>query len=127
MQIPDRFQNGHEPFCVTDRPTDIGPIAAPQESGKEFVMSKKTIAAVLTALTLVTTRAASGQAQAKSWGTGLGIGLAAGALVGAAAVGGGYGYYGAPAYVVEPAYGCRRVVRYDAWGNARVIRVCDVY
>jgi len=92
-------------------------------------MSKKTIAAVLTALTLVTTLAAtSGQAQAKSWGTGLGIGLAAGALVGAAAVGGGgYGYYGGPAYVVEPAYGCRRVVRYDPWGNARVIRVCDVY
>jgi len=92
-------------------------------------MSKKFIVVALTALTLISTLAAtSGQAQAKSWGTGLGIGLAAGALVGAAAVGGGgYGYYGGPAYVVEPAYGCRRVVRYDAWGNARVIRVCDVY
>ena len=91
-------------------------------------MSRKTIAAVLTALTLVSMLAAtSGQAQAKSWGTGLGIGLAAGALVGAAAVSGGYGYYGAPAYVVAPAYGCRNVGRYDTWGNYRVIRVCDVY
>jgi len=92
-------------------------------------MSKKTIAAVLTALTLVTTLAAtSGQAEAKSWGTGLGIGIAAGALVGAAAASNyGYGYYGSPAYVVEPGYGCRRIARYDAWGNIRTVRVCDVY
>ena len=93
-------------------------------------MSKKTIAAALTALTLVASFAAtSGQAQAKSWGTGLGIGLAAGALVGAAAVSNGYGYgYGAPAYVVEPGYRCRSVARFDAWGNyIRTVRVCDVY
>jgi hypothetical protein len=92
-------------------------------------MSKKTIAAALTALTLVATLAAtSGQAEAKSWGTGLGIGLAAGAIVGAAAVSNGYGYYGAPAYVVEPGYRCRPVARYDAWGNyIRTIRVCDGY
>jgi hypothetical protein len=99
-----------------------------QKSRKEFVMSKKTIAAVLTALTLVTTLAAtSGQAQAKSWGTGLGVGIAAGALLGAAAASNSYGYYGTPAYVVEPGYGCRRVGRYDAWGNYRTFRVCDVY
>jgi hypothetical protein len=93
-------------------------------------MSKKFIVVALTALTLVSMFAAtSGQAQAKSWGTGLGIGLAAGALVGAAAVSNGYGYgYGAPAYVVEPGYGCRRVARFDAWGNyVRTVRVCDVY
>jgi hypothetical protein len=92
-------------------------------------MSKKAIAAALTALTLVTTLAAtSGQAQAKSWGTGLGIGLAAGAVVGVAAASSGYGYYGAPAYVVEPGYRCRPVARYDAWGNyIRTVRVCDVY
>lgn len=91
-------------------------------------MSKKTIAAALTALTLVTTLAAtSGQAQAKSWGTGLGIGIAAGAVIGAAAASHSYGYYGAPAYVVEPGYReCRRVARYDAWGNyIRSVRVCD--
>ncbi len=95
-------------------------------------MSKKTIAAALTALTLVTTLAAtSGQAQAKSWGTSLGVGIAAGALIGAAAASHsyGYGYYGAPAYVVEPSYReCRRVARFDAWGNyVRSVRVCDVY
>ena len=92
-------------------------------------MSKKTIAAALTALTLVATFAAtSGQAEAKSWGTGLGIGLAAGAIVGAAAASNSYGYYGAPAYVVEPGYRCRPVARYDAWGNyIRTIRVCDGY
>lgn len=95
-------------------------------------MSRKTIAAALTALTLITTlAAASGQAQAKSWGTGLGIGIATGAVIGAAAAshGYGYGYYGAPAYVVEPGYReCRRVARYDAWGNyIRTVRVCDFY
>lgn len=92
-------------------------------------MSRKTIAAALTALTLVSTLAAtSGQAQAKSWGTGLGIGLAAGAIVGAAAASNSYGYYGRPAYVVEPGYSCRRIARYDAWGNyIRTVRVCDVY
>ncbi len=94
-------------------------------------MSKKTIAAALTALTLVSTLAATGgQAEAKSWGTGLGIGIAAGALVGVAAASNyGYGYHGAPAYVVEPGYReCRRVARYDAWGNyIRSVRVCDVY
>ena len=91
-------------------------------------MSRKTIAAALTALTLVTALAATGgEAQAKSWGTGLGIGLAAGAVIGATATHG-YGYYGAPAYVVEPAYSCRRIPRYDAWGNyVRTVRVCDVY
>ena len=94
-------------------------------------MSRKTIAAALTALTLVTTLAAtSGQAQAKSWGTALGVGIAAGALVGAAAASNayGYGYYGGPAYVVEPGYRCRRVARYDAWGNyIRTVRICDGY
>lgn len=105
-----------------------GPVMARHKPRKEFHMSRKTIAAALTALTLVTTFAATGgQAQAKSWGTGLGIGLAAGAVIGAAATHG-YGYYGAPAYVVEPAYSCRRVPRYDAWGNyIRTVRVCDVY
>jgi len=94
-------------------------------------MSKKTIVAALTALTLVTTLAAtSGQAQAKSWGTALGVGIAAGAIVGAAAAshGYGYGYYGGPAYVVEPGYRCRGVARLDAWGNyIRTVRVCDVW
>jgi hypothetical protein len=91
-------------------------------------MSRKTILAALTALTLVTTLAAtSGQAQAKSWGTALGVGIAAGALVGAAAASNGYGYgYGAPAYVVEPGYRCRHVARYDHWGNyIRTVRICD--
>ena len=93
-------------------------------------MSKKIVAAALTALTLITTVAvSSGQAQAKSWGTGLGIGIAAGVVLGAAAVSNGYGYgYRAPAYVVEPGYGCRSVARFDAWGNyVRTVRVCDVY
>ena len=95
-------------------------------------MSRKIIVAALTALTLVTTLAASsGKAEAKSWGTGLGIGIAAGALVGVAAASNGYGhgYYGGPAYVVEPGYReCRRVPRYDAWGNyIRSVRVCDGY
>jgi hypothetical protein len=91
-------------------------------------MSKKTIAAALTVLTLVTTLAASsGQAQAKSWGTALGVGIATGVVLGAAASHS-YGYYGAPAYVVEPGYRCRGVARYDAWGNyIRTVRVCDVY
>lgn len=89
-------------------------------------MSRKTIAAVLTALTLVTTLAAtSGQAQAKSWGTALGVGIAAGAIVGVAAASHGYG---GPAYVVEPEYRCRAVARYDAWGNyIRTVRVCNVW
>lgn len=93
-------------------------------------MSRKFTAAALTALTLISTLAAtSGQAQAKSWGTGLGVGIAAGALIGAAAASNSYGYYGAPAYVVEPSYReCRRVARFDAWGNyIRSVRVCDVY
>lgn len=92
-------------------------------------MSRKIIVAALTALTLVTTLAATGdQAQAKSWGA-AGIGLAAGAVIGAAAASNAYGYYGAPAYVVAPGYReCRRVPRYDAWGNyVRSVRVCDYY
>lgn len=91
-------------------------------------MSKKFITAALTALTLITTVAAtSGQAQAKSWGA-FGVGVAAGALIGAAATAPAYGYYGGPAYVVEPGYRCRPVARYDAWGNyVRTVRVCDVW
>jgi hypothetical protein len=107
----------------------IGPSLALQNPRKGIVMSRKTILAALTALTLVTTLAAtSGQAQAKSWGTALGVGIAAGALVGVAAASNGYGhgYYGGPAYVVEPGYRCRAVARYDAWGNyVRTVRICD--
>jgi predicted MFS family arabinose efflux permease len=82
-------------------------------------MSRKIIVAALTALTLVTTLAASsGQAQAKNWGA-FGVGVAAGALVGAAATSHAYGYYG------EPVHHCRFVARYDAWGNyVRTVRVC---
>jgi predicted MFS family arabinose efflux permease len=88
-------------------------------------MSRKIIVAALTALTLVTTLAASsGQAQAKNWGA-FGVGVAAGALVGAAATSHAYGYYGGPVYVAEPVHHCRFVASYDAWGNyVRTVRVC---
>ena len=90
-------------------------------------MSRKTIAAALTALTLVTTLAAtSGQAQAKSWGTALGVGLAAGAVIGGPLLSTVTVITARPAYVVEPGYRCRPVARYDAWGNyIRTVRVCD--
>ncbi len=90
-------------------------------------MKTKFAAVALAALTLAAaTTATTHQAEAGNrWGVGLGVGLAAGALLGAAAASNGYA---APAYVTGPAYrDCRYVRRIDAWGYARVIRVCDVY
>jgi hypothetical protein len=79
-------------------------------------INSATLAALALAGSLALT---SGSAQAHShWHTGVGIGFAAGALIGAAAVSNGY---------ATPVYGpsCRRVERYDRWGNVRVIRVCN--
>ena len=89
-------------------------------------MTKSRITLVaLTALTLAGTLAAtSGSAQARpSFGAGLGIGIATGALVGIAAS----NAYGGAVYVTPGYRECRLVERFDRWGNARVIRVCDVY
>ena len=88
----------------------------------------KTMVAGLAAVTLATAFSAfSTQAQAHHhrWGVGLGVGLAAGALIGAAAVS---SAYAGPAYVVEPAYRCRYVARYNAFGYyIGTRRICDVY
>ena len=88
-------------------------------------MTKSKITAVaLTALTLAGSLAAtSGSAPAHShWGTGVGIGIAAGALIGGAAVS---NAYATPVYVTGPS--CRLVTRYDRFGNARMIQVCNYY
>jgi len=53
---------------------------------------------------------------------GVGIGIAAGALIGAAAVS---NAYATPVYVTGPS--CRLVTRYDRFGNARMIQVCNYY
>ena len=84
--------------------------------------SRKTVAAALAALTLVTATAMTGtQAEAKGWKTGLAIGVGVGLLAGAAAA---HAYHG-PYYA--HGYSCRPVARYDAWGNyIRTVRVCDV-
>jgi hypothetical protein len=50
------------------------------------------------------------------------IGIAAGALIGAAAVS---NAYATPVYVTGPS--CRLVTRYDRFGNARMIQVCNYY
>ena len=55
-------------------------------------------------------------------GTGVGIGIAAGALIGAAAVS---NAYATAVYVTGPS--CRLVTRYDRFGNARMIQVCNYY
>lgn len=91
-------------------------------------MFKKTVIASLAAVTLVAVAAASSPAQAKTpWGA-IGVGVAAGALIASAAASHSYynGYYGGPTYVVGPGYReCRRVPRFDAWGNyVRSVRVC---
>ncbi len=88
------------------------------------MLPRKT-AVALTALTLTATLAASNAAQAHPrFGLGLGVGLAAGALVGAAVASSAYAQ---PAYVAGPAYRCRFITRYDAWGYAHTVRVCDAY
>jgi hypothetical protein len=86
------------------------------------MLSRKT-ALALTALTLTATLVASNAAQAHPrFGWGIGAGLVAGALVGAAVAS------SQPAYVVAPGYrSCRLVTRYDGWGYAHTVRVCDVY
>jgi zinc transporter ZupT len=89
----------------------------------ETAMTKSKITAVLAALTLTGTLAAtSGSAQAHShWGAGVGIGFAAGALIGAAAT----NAYAGPVYVTPGYRDCRLVERYDRWGNVRLVRICD--
>ena len=96
----------------------------PKFDWMETVMTKsKTIAFALATLTLAGTFAAtSGSAQAHShWG--VGIGFAAGALIGAAAATNAY----APVYVAPGCRDCRLVERYDRWGNARLVRICNIY
>jgi uncharacterized membrane protein len=84
-------------------------------------MTKSKITAVaLTALTLAGSLAAtSGSAQAHShWGTGVGIGSRRAARAVSSA-------YASPVYVTGPS--CRLVTRYDRFGNARMIQVCNDY
>jgi heme A synthase len=100
-------------------------LTPPQFNRMETTMTKSRITAVaLTALTLAGSLVAtSGSAQAHShWGNGVGIGIAAGALLGAAAVS---NAYASPVYVTGPS--CRLVTRYDRFGNARMIQVCNYY
>ena len=75
-------RTGREPFSVPDRPMRYRASHGPHRNpGRKSSCPGRPLLAALTALTLVTTLAAtSGQAQAKSWGTGLGVGIAAGAL-----------------------------------------------
>ena len=103
----------------------IAAATPPQFNRMETTVTKSKITAVaLTALTLAGSLAAtSGSAQTHShWGTGVGIGIAAGALLGAAAVS---NAYATPVYVTGPS--CRLVTRYDRFGNARMIQVCNYY
>ncbi len=86
------------------------------------MFTSKTLAAILAALTLATTIAASsGEAQARPrWGW-IGAGIATGVVLGAAAA----STYD-PLYV-EPGYArCRYVERVNAAGYVRIVRVCDV-
>lgn len=79
--------------------------------------------AVLTLTAVFATAASEAQARHRWGGAGFGVGLVAGTMIGAAAV----NSYAEPA-VIEPAYRCRLVDRFDRWGNYLGTRkVCDVY
>jgi hypothetical protein len=87
------------------------------------IASRKTVAAAVAALTLVTATAMTGTpAQAKGWKTGVAIGVGIGLLAGAAAA---HAYHGP--YYATHGYSCRPVARYDHWGNyIGTARVCGV-
>ena len=83
---------------------------------------RKTVAALLAALTLATAIVATGsEAQAGSrFGKGLAIGVAAGALFAASAYG--HGYY------ADPFFRCHWINHYDAYGYfVRKVKVCRAY
>ena len=96
------------------------------------MITKTTIAAALTALTLAATLAIpTTEAQAgNGFYTGLAVGAIGGAVLGAGMANAGYGYGYGPGYV-SYGYGyrsCRFVRQYDAYGfYVGTARVCNYY